>query len=155
MSKNVYDVRTQEVYNFLLDNVNCTSDGMDEILKVCSQIDKDSPATAKIRLYEICKAKHLGVVIEVVNEGELVNTIVILYSDVNALPNTNMTNEIAHAFYEKHKMKKGKEYKQVVIASFNKEDMFDYLDIIHQDKIHGWRTLVQDAINTNKRYLKK
>ncbi len=43
-----------------------------------------------------------------------------------------------NAFYEEHKMKPGKEYKEEILK-MSKEDMYEYLDWKHQDCIHGWR----------------
>lgn len=51
-----------------------------------------------------------------------------------------------NAFYEEHKMKPGKEYREEILK-MSKEDMYDYLDWKHQDCIHGWRTALFKAEN--------
>lgn len=61
-----------------------------------------------------------------------------------------MDGQQVNAFYEEHKMKKGKDYRLEVLK-FSKEDIYDYLDYRHSDNIHGWRTLLQEEQIKNKR----
>lgn len=58
--------------------------------------------------------------------------------------------EQAREFYEQHKMKIGRLFREEFLK-LSKEDIYDYLDNIYQDKIHEWRLAHQNHVNKIQR----
>jgi hypothetical protein len=60
--------------------------------------------------------------------------------------------EEARAFYEAHKKKIGRDFR-LEFLKLSKEDIYDYLDNIDSDKIHGWREKLWETENREKRLI--
>jgi hypothetical protein len=62
--------------------------------------------------------------------------------------------EEARAFHETHKMKIGRDYR-LEFLKLSKEDIYDFLENIYGDYIHGWRQNLGESQNTEKRLTSK
>ena len=52
----------------------------------------------------------------------------------------------AREFWEAHKMKIGKDYR-LEFLKLPKEDIFDFLDVLHSDNVHEWRQSLWESRN--------